>query len=98
MAEGKFRVWLSPVHGGSYTQVLLSGVLPSVLPIKELRKLVDRLSLFSGYPVECVLSVAKEEAGWCEFWTNTLGSIPAQVLEVRYQVKALRPNGPERRR
>lgn len=87
MQNGRIKVWLSPLNGGSYTRLRLSGAIPTALPVRELRHLMERMSFFSGYPVECALSVDKEEAGWCEWWTDRLAVIPGHLLDVRFIVR-----------
>ena len=84
MQNGRIKVWLSPLNGGSYTQLRLIGTLPTALPVRELRSLIEKLSFFSGYPVECALFVDEETAGWCEWWTGRLAVMPVRHLKVRY--------------
>lgn len=74
---------LRPLDGGSYTQLSLSGPLPSV-PV-GLRRLLTWLAHWNGYPVDVVLFVDKQTAGWCEVWTDALASVPDRHLEVRFQ-------------
>jgi hypothetical protein len=99
MMRGQIRIQLSPVHGGTFTKVRLSGILPSALPRNKLRHLISQMHLFSGYKVECVLSVAKETGGWCDEWSDLLTDMPLRDLEVRYRIaNAPRPNSRSRPR
>ncbi len=84
MQNNRIKVWLSPLNGGSYTQLRLSGSIPIALSVRELRHLMKRMSFFCGYPVECALFVDKETADWCEWWTERLAVIPGRHLKVRF--------------
>jgi len=87
MQNGRIKVWLSPLNGGSYTKLRLTGALPTAVPRKGLVRLVKKMSFMSGYPVEFVLSVDKEKAGWCEWWTERLVVIPERHLKVRFVIQ-----------
>jgi hypothetical protein len=80
---------LRPLHGGSYTQLSLSGPVPSAP--RELRRLLTSFALWNGYPVDVVLSVDAETASWCEVWADALSTVPARHLEVCFEVKPARP-------
>jgi len=84
MKNGQIKVWLSPLNGGSYTRLRLYAALPTALPVWELRHLAERMSFFSGYAVQCVLSAGLEEANWSEWWTDLLAGIPGRLLDVRF--------------
>lgn len=84
MQNDRIKVWLSPLNGGSCTKLRLIGAIPMALPAKDLRHLMGKMSFFSGYPVECALSVDKETAGWCEWWIDRLAVIPGHLLDVRF--------------
>jgi hypothetical protein len=84
MQNGRIKVWLSPLNGGSYTQLRLTGSAPTALSKRVLRRFAERMSFWSGAPVECALSVDKETAAWCEWWTERLAAIPGRLLEVRF--------------
>jgi hypothetical protein len=86
---------LRPLYGGSYTQLSLSGPVPSAP--QGLRCLLTTFALWNGYPVGVVLSVDAQTAGWCEVWTDALCSVPARHLEVRFEV-ATSPVVPDGRR
>jgi hypothetical protein len=75
---------LRPLAGGSYTQLLLLGSVPSAPVPLNLRRLLTMFSNWSGYPVDVVLSVDKQTAGWCEVWTDALCAVPARHLEVTF--------------
>jgi hypothetical protein len=75
---------LRPLGGGSYTQLLLLGPVPSSPVPLNLRRLLTMFSDWSGYPVDVVLSVDKQTAGWCEVWTDALCAVPARHLEVTF--------------
>ena len=74
---------LCPLYGSSYTQLTLSGPVPSAP--QKMRRLLAMFSLWSGYPVDVVLFVDEQSAGWCDLWIDALGSVPAHQLEVRFQ-------------
>jgi hypothetical protein len=85
MEDGRFRAILSPVNGGSFTRLRLTGVVPSSVMKKDVARLVRALDFWSGWPVACVLCVDKETACWCEWWTDILVDIPERHLKVRYR-------------
>ena len=89
MRHSRFRMWLSPVLGGSYTRMRLCGAVPTTLPPKELRRLSAMLSQWSGYPVELVLPVAAEKATWLDLWAEAVKTTPGRHLEVRFAVQRL---------
>lgn len=55
MENGRTKVWLSPINGGSYTRLRIVGTFPTALPVWEIRQLVERMSFFNGYPLECIV-------------------------------------------
>ena len=83
MKDGQFRAVLSPVYDGRFTRLRLTGVVPSSVMKRDVRRLVRALDFWSGYPVECALSVDREAACWCEWWTDLLAGIPERHLELR---------------
>ncbi len=83
MPQDKMIVRLSPLFGGSYTQVKMEGVFPTAVPERLLRRLSRGLAFWSGYPVACVLSVDSQATGWCGFWLEHLALIPAHHLELK---------------
>ena len=77
---------LRPLHGGSYTQFSLSGPVPSDPQGPWLRRLLTMLARWNGYPVDVVLFVDAQTAGWCEVWADALATVPARHLEVTFLV------------
>jgi hypothetical protein len=77
---------LCPLHGGAYTQLVLSGPVYSSPISKDLHELLSMFALWNGYPVDVVLHVDTRTAGWCEVWTGVLAAVPERHLEVRFQV------------
>jgi hypothetical protein len=76
---------LHSLHG-SYTQVSLSGSVPSAP--QRLRRLLTLFALWSGYPVDVVLFVDGTTASWCEVWVDALSSVPGRHLTVTFRAKA----------
>ncbi len=87
MENGRIKVWLSPLNGGSYTKLQLIGVVPTAVPQREIVRLVKKMSFMSGYPLECALSVDEETDGWFEWWNDRLAVIPEHHLKVRFIVR-----------
>jgi hypothetical protein len=85
MDKGQFRARLTPVCNGQFTRLQLTGVVPSSVPIQQVAKLVRALELWSGWSVECVLCVDRENPLWCEWWSDLLAGIPERRLKVRYE-------------
>lgn len=83
MPQDRMIARLSPLCGGTYTHVRIEGVFPTALPLRDLRRLARGLSLWSGYPVACALSVDGEAMGWCGWWLDHLALIPAHHLELQ---------------
>ena len=90
MKYGKMRIVLEPENDGAYTRLRLSGSVPTSVPRASAIQLVQGLSFWSGWPVTCVLSVDKEAACWCEWWTELTAGIDPSLLTLRYR---LRRNG-----
>jgi hypothetical protein len=86
MKNGQMRLRLSAGHGGAYTRLQLSGFVPTAVPRKTAIALARGLALWSGWPVRCVLSVGRKEAGWFEWWTDVLAVVPEDLLELRYDI------------
>jgi hypothetical protein len=91
----KMVLELRPLDGGSYTQFSLSGPLPSAP--QRLSQLFATFAFWNGYPVDVVLFVDAQTAGWCEVWADALARVPARHLEVRFRVVAEPVGGAERR-
>ena len=64
----------------------LTGFVPTAVPRRTAASLARGLALWSGWPVRCVLSVDKEAASWCEWWTDLLVGMPEDLLELRYDI------------
>lgn len=83
MTSDKITMRLSSIHGGAYTLLRAEGVVPTAVPLRELRRLARGLSFWNGYPLQCALSVGKEDLGWCGWWLDHLSLIPEHHLELR---------------
>ena len=70
-------------YGGSYTQVKVDGGFPTALPERELRRMAQALTFWSGYPVACALSVDGQAMDWCGWWLDHLALSPAHHLELQ---------------
>ena len=77
---------LHALHEGAYTQVLLTGPMATVPRGKELRRLIALLALWHGGPVEVVLCVGSDTAGWLEIWDEALSAVPARQHRVRFLI------------
>jgi hypothetical protein len=84
MRQGQMVIQLRVVQGGAYTELRLRGAVPTALPTRLVRRLMEILSSWSGWPVALALSVEADTAGWCEFWSDVLSSVPARHLEIRF--------------
>ena len=85
MTNGHMRVRLTPLMDGAFTQVQLTGCVPSSIPPRLLRRFASHASFWSGYTLECALCADKEAVCWCEWWTELLADIPARHLTIRYE-------------
>lgn len=85
MRRGQVRLYLRPVHDGAFTSLSLRGALITAVPPKDLATICQKLSFWSGWPVECVLP-AGSAAPWFEYWTEVIDLVPARLLEVRFVV------------
>jgi len=83
MVPDKITLRLSRVHSGAYTLFRATGVVPTALPLRELRRVARGLSFWNGYPVQCVLSVGAGDLGWCGWWLDHLAHIRADHLALR---------------
>lgn len=95
MRHGQAQVVLRPLQGGSFTEVALSATVPTSPSPAHLRGAIAGLAFWSGWPVELVLCVGNEAAGWCEVWSDALGTVGERHLELRFR---LPPDGDEERR
>ena len=89
MQDGHMRIWLSPLFGGAHTRFRITGTVPTAIPIREAKGFVEKLSFWSGYRVECALSVVREGAAWCEWWTGRLAVIPEHHLKLRFIIRKI---------
>lgn len=85
---------LYPLHGGSYTQLSLSGPVPSAPQGSGLRRLLTLFALWSGYPVDVVLFVDRPTASWSEVWVDALSSVPGRHLTVTFRAEVT-PHEPQ---
>jgi hypothetical protein len=83
MIPDKITLRLKPAHRGAYTLVRATGVVPTAVPLRDLRRLARGLAFWSGYPVQCVLSVGTGDLGWCGWWLDHLSVIPADHLALQ---------------
>lgn len=84
--SNRMTLELRPLYGGSYTQLSLQGPLTSApLPL-NMRRLLTMFSHWNGYPVDVVLPVEVQTAGWCEVWTDALCAVPAGHHRVIFHV------------
>lgn len=77
---------LRPLHGGSYTQLVLSGPVCTDPNPRTLHQFLSMFARWNCCPVDVVLSVDAQTASWSEVWTNVLASIPERHLEIRFQL------------
>lgn len=75
---------LRPLHGGSFTQLSLSGPLCSAPQKAVLRRMLAAFAHWSGAPIRVVLHVDAQTAGWCELWADALAAVPSCHLEVEF--------------
>jgi hypothetical protein len=89
MAEDKapgMTLRLGALDGGAYTQLTVTGPMPTAPQRWQLRRLLALLSLWGGAPVEVVLCVGRDTAGWMEIWDEALMGVPARQLRVRFLI------------
>lgn len=95
MQQSKFTVELWPIHNGAYTRVRMRGVIPTAVPKRDLRRLAHGMAFWSGYPIQCVLSVEAEATSWCEWWVEQLAAIHVRHLELVFEHKTTGVTGDE---
>jgi hypothetical protein len=83
---------LHPLHGGSYTQLSLTGPVPS--SPQGLRDLLALFALWNGYPVGVVLFVDAQSSGWCEVWSDAFASLPERNFSLEFRATAARHEPP----
>jgi hypothetical protein len=84
MPQGQFRLRLSPRHGGAFTSWRLCGCVATALPSRDMRRLMQTLSFWSGWPVELVLPAEVGTDAWFEWWADVAAGIPLNNLQVRF--------------
>jgi len=84
MKQGQFRVRLRPCCGGAFTQLRLSGCVPTAIPPRLAKQLTEILTFWSGWPVLLALPAVDATAGWCDLWADCLKDIPVRHLEIRF--------------
>lgn len=85
MRSAKMRIRLTPLNGGAYTQLQLSGPIPTAPQSRQWRNLIAMLSHWNGYPVHAVLSAA--DPAWREAWTHALRNVPERDLDLRVRCR-----------
>jgi hypothetical protein len=73
----QFHVRLRPLHGGAFTQWRISGSAPTATRPWRLARLMQELSLWSGWPVELALPAELETDDWFSLWLDMLADIPS---------------------
>ena len=76
---------LSPLYGGSFTRLSLSGPVVTVVPGRVLRPWLSQLAFWSGRPIRVVLG-ADAPASWLEVWTEALTAVPERHLRVEFRL------------
>ena len=86
--ETELTLELRPWLDGRYTFVSLRGTMETIAQPKELRALLNALSLWSGAPVDVVLCVDGTNSGscWIELWDHVLARIRGRHL---YRLRCL---------
>jgi hypothetical protein len=79
----KMTLTLRGLHGGAYTQLALTGPMATVPQGKELRRLFALLSFWHGGPVDVVLCIAMDTAGWLEIWDEALAAVSKRHVRIR---------------
>jgi hypothetical protein len=74
MAETELTLELRPWQDGSYTRIHLRGTMATVAQPKEVGRLLQVLSWWSGAPVDVALCVDGTNSGscWLELWDDVL--------------------------
>ena len=78
MRSARMRLRLTPLQGGAYTQLQLSGPLPTAPQARQWRSLLAMLSFWNGYPVHAVLSAANPS--WSEVLRLRSGQLQPEDL------------------
>jgi hypothetical protein len=96
MQPGRVQLRMIPEHSGSNTRGRLEGSVPTAVPRATATRVMRGLAFWSGWLVRCVLSVDKEAASWCEWWTDSLAGTPAHLLKQRYDIGRADPQQRDR--
>jgi hypothetical protein len=80
------KLRLNALHGGAYTQLTISGPMPTNPQRGHLRRLFEMLSFWGGAPVDVVLCVGMDTAPWMEIWDEALMGVPARQLSIRFLI------------
>jgi len=82
----RMTLTLRALDGGAYTEVALRGPMATVPQRPELRRLFALLSFWHGGPVDVVLTVTMDSAGWLEVWSEALSGVPTRHAHVRFEI------------
>jgi len=77
---------LRPAHGGAFTEWRVFGSTPTAIPSWQLRRLIQAISFWSGWPVALVLPAEVETDLWFSRWADALADILPEHLHVEYVV------------
>jgi len=88
---GQFHIRLHPACGGRFTEWRISGSTPTAIPSWHLRRLMQAMCLWSGWPVSLALPAEVETARWFSWWTDALADVPPEHLHVDYAVARSAP-------
>ncbi|MEK7863742.1 MAG: hypothetical protein AAB295_10835 [Chloroflexota bacterium] len=77
---------LHALQNGAYTQLKLTGPMPTVPEGKDVRRLLALLAGWHGSPIDVVLCGAPDTAGWLEIWDAALAAVPARHHRVRFLI------------
>lgn len=84
--HGQMKLRLSPQEGGAFTRWQLTGSTVTTMPRQELRRLLQTLSFWSGWPVELVLPADAATGAWFDWWTAAIDATPVDHLVVRFDL------------
>ena len=77
---------LHALCGGAYTQMTISGPMPTDPQRGHLRRLFEMLSFWGGGPVDVEMCVGMDTAPWMEIWDEALQGVPARQLRIRFLI------------
>ena len=84
--RAQFHMHLFPQQGGEFTRLHLHGSIVTAIPHSEIHRLLEKLTLWSGWPVDLVLPADTLEVDWFDWWTDALWDAPEHHHEVRFEV------------